>query len=162
MEKECLFCKKIFNADKREVNRGNAKFCSISCAIKQRNLDAPLKNNKCITCGNIFQSKSTKAKYCSKPCKSKHYRTLISTNENGSRKLQSILLLLPCANCGWDVSSRDIHHILPSCLGGKNELNNLITLCPNCHRMAHRKLLSEHKLKELVYFRTISSSSIAA
>ena len=36
----------------------------------------------------------------------------------------------------------------------------LIVLCPNCHRLAHRNLLSEDKLKELINFRTISSSEI--
>ena len=162
VEKECIFCKNIFNAESKEIKRGNANYCSISCSIKHRNLLKPYKKCKCIVCNNIFDSKSTTTKYCSSQCKSKHYRDLIKTNENGTRKLQKILLLLPCANCQWNISSRDIHHIIPSCEGGKNEMNNLITLCPNCHRMAHRKLLSKNKLQELVYFRTISSSSISA
>ena len=162
MEKECLFCKNIFNADLRELKRGNATYCSISCSCSHRNQLKPLKSCKCVTCGNSFDSKSSKAKYCCGKCKSLHYRQLISTPENGSRKLQSILLTLPCANCEWKESSRDVHHIVPSCFGGKNQLNNLITLCPNCHRMAHRNLLSKDKLNELVYFRTISSSSISA
>ena len=162
MEKQCLFCSKTFNAENRELNRGNAKYCSISCSSKHRNQLKPLKTCKCIVCFSSFESKSTKAKYCCNKCKSIHYRRMIHTEENGTRKLQSILLTYPCANCNWDTSSRDVHHIIPSCLGGKNELKNLITLCPNCHRMAHRNLLSENKLKELVYFRTISSSGIAA
>ena len=49
-----------------------------------------------------------------------------------------------------------------NCEGGKNEVQNLITLCPNCHRLAHRNLLSEDKLRELVDLRTISSPCIAA
>lgn len=162
MEKICLFCAKNFIADNREIKRGNAKYCCISCACKHRNQLKPFKTCKCVTCSNLFESKSTKAKYCCKNCKGIDYRRLISTAENGTRKLQTILLSLSCANCNWSESSRDVHHIVPSCLGGKNELNNLITLCPNCHRMAHRNLLSEDKLKQLVYFRTISSSSIAA
>jgi len=162
MEKQCLFCNKTFNADPRELRRCHAIYCSISCSIKHRNQLIPLRKCKCIVCLSEFESKSTKAKYCCKKCKSIHYRRLISTEVNGTRRIQSILLTFPCANCGWDLSSRDVHHIVPSCFGGKNELTNLITLCPNCHRMAHRNLLLEDKLNELVYFRTISSSGISA
>ena len=158
IEKECEFCHKLFMADSRELNRGNAKFCSLSCAAKSRNRNKPLKHCKCVVCNSEFLSVNPKAKYCSDKCKSKHYRQLIATEWTGTRKLQKILLTLPCANCGWNIGSRDIHHILPVCEGGKNEMNNLITLCPNCHHLAHRNLLSEDKLHELVYLRTISSS----
>lgn len=158
IKKECLFCKNIFNADSREINRGNAKYCSLSCACKHRMQLQPFKKCTCIVCNNVFESKNPKAKYCSNKCKSKHYRQLISTEQNGTRKLQSILLLRVCENCKWQDGPRDVHHILPVCKGGKNEMTNLITLCPNCHRLAHRDLLSEDKLKKLVNFRTISSS----
>lgn len=160
IEKECLFCKNKFNADSRELNRGNAKYCSLSCACRHRIQLQPLVNCTCIMCNKVFQSKSPKAKCCSSTCKSKHYRQLISTEKFGTRKLQSILLSYPCENCHWQDGPRDVHHILPVCKGGKNELYNLITLCPNCHRLAHRNLLLEDKLKELVNFRTISSSQI--
>lgn len=158
IEKECEFCHKNFMADIRELKRGNAKFCSLSCAAKSRNKNKPLKHCKCIVCSGEFLSINPKAKYCSNKCKSKHYRQLIATEQNGTRKLQSVLLTLPCANCGWYEGPRDVHHITPVCSGGKNELNNLITLCPNCHRLSHRNLLSEDKLRKLVYLRTISSS----
>ena len=158
IEKECEFCHNKFMADSRELNRGNAKFCSLSCAAKSRNKNKSLKHCKCIVCNNEFLSINPKAKYCSNKCKGRHYRQLIATEQNGTRKLQKILLTLPCANCGWNIGPRDVHHILPACKGGKNEMDNLITLCPNCHRLAHRNLLSEDKLKELIYLRTISSS----
>lgn len=31
----------------------------------------------------------------------------------------------------------EIHHILPLKDGGDNSLDNLVPLCPNCHRLAH-------------------------
>lgn len=34
VEKECQTCGQIFLADSKEVNRGNAKYCSLSCAGK--------------------------------------------------------------------------------------------------------------------------------
>ena len=158
VQKECLFCKQLFDADSREVKRGNAKYCSISCKCSHKNIIRPMKKCTCIYCNNIFESKSTKAKYCSSTCKSKHYRQLMSTEQAGTRKLQNILLTFSCENCKWQEGPRDVHHILPVSEGGKNELSNLITLCPNCHRLAHRNLFSKDKLIQLVNLRTISSS----
>lgn len=62
-----------------------------------------------------------------------------------------------CAVCGWQVSGdglifdedgkfekyiemagNEIHHIKSVKEGGGNEIDNLILLCPNHHRMAHR------------------------
>lgn len=56
-------------------------------------------------------------------------------------------------------ASCDVHHIIPVSNGGKNEITNLITLCPNCHRMVHRNLISEEKLKKFRESWTISSPS---
>ena len=43
-----------------------------------------------------------------------------------------------CRKSRWT----DIHHIRPVCLGGQNELNNLITLCSGHHRLLHFKQTS--------------------
>lgn len=158
--RKCLFCEHEFKADKREVKRGNAKFCNLSCATLYRNMTTFKYNVKCIVCGSLFQSISSKAKYCNSSCKSKHYRQMLKTNSGLTRKYQYILLELPCEVCGWNQGPRDVHHIVHVSNGGKNELSNLITLCPNCHRLAHRNLLSENKLNKLVEIRTISSSLI--
>jgi 5-methylcytosine-specific restriction endonuclease McrA len=43
-----------------------------------------------------------------------------------------------CQKCFKDVdetNSLEIHHIIPVCKGGSDSPNNLITLCPTCHRM---------------------------
>ena len=42
--------------------------------------------------------------------------------------------------------------------GGRYVYGNVVILCPNCHRLAHRNLLSKDKLILLVNLRTISSS----
>jgi len=42
-----------------------------------------------------------------------------------------------CMICGWDKAPCDCHHIIERKNGGKNELNNGIILCPNCHRLVH-------------------------
>lgn len=53
--------------------------------------------------------------------------------------------------------NRNLKRNLPN--GGKNEITNLITLCPNCHRMVHRNLISEEKLKKFRESWTIFSPS---
>ena len=49
-----------------------------------------------------------------------------------------------CAGCGWSVpgcengDGLDIHHVRPVKRGGGDEVDNLVLLCPNCHRIAHK------------------------
>jgi hypothetical protein len=46
-----------------------------------------------------------------------------------------------CVKCGWDKVSCDKHRLVPGCQGGKYEKDNIVMLCPNCHRMAHYGIL---------------------
>ena len=39
-----------------------------------------------------------------------------------------------CVVCGWDKDNCDLHAID----GGKVVIGNLVSLCPNCHRLLHR------------------------
>lgn len=55
-----------------------------------------------------------------------------------------------CEWCGEDVDSPDTHHIKPREEGGPNEAENLIVLCPNCHRKADRGMISRSKLRRRV------------
>jgi len=47
-----------------------------------------------------------------------------------------------CAHCGWNKSETVIHHVVPRCVGGGDNLDNFITVCPNCHLMIHRGEIS--------------------
>ena len=42
-----------------------------------------------------------------------------------------------CVICGKSDSSLTVHHITTKGAGGKDQLDNLITLCFDCHRMLH-------------------------
>ncbi|MFH0831961.1 MAG: HNH endonuclease [archaeon] len=43
----------------------------------------------------------------------------------------------------------EAHHIVPICMGGKDEIDNLITLCNDCHHFApNKKEDFEEYLKE--------------
>jgi len=48
------------------------------------------------------------------------------------------ITISPCKNCDWDKAERDMHLIIPHLL----EEKNAISLCPNCHRLAHRGKLN--------------------
>ena len=52
-----------------------------------------------------------------------------------------------CEYCGIDNKKiLQIHHIKPICEGGDNEEDNLIILCPNCHKSVHSGLISRYSL----------------
>lgn len=42
-----------------------------------------------------------------------------------------------CQGCGERTSVLDVHHIVPLYRGGSNEIDNLITLCRDCHTRIH-------------------------
>ena len=48
----------------------------------------------------------------------------------------------PCDVCGWDKAERDMHLVVPRLL----EEKNAVSVCPNCHRLFHRNLLSTSNL----------------
>ena len=43
-----------------------------------------------------------------------------------------------CRLCGRYTRNPVCHHIIPVRLGGTHSPNNLITLCPECHKKIHR------------------------
>jgi len=44
-----------------------------------------------------------------------------------------------CAVCGWGKATCDVHRVRA---GGAYSKDNTLTLCPNCHRMAHEGKLT--------------------
>ena len=48
-----------------------------------------------------------------------------------------------CQRCGKKEDPKhltfQVHHIRPKCLGGSNDLNNLILTCPFCHKHYYHK-----------------------
>ena len=69
------------------------------------------------------------------------------------RTVQKILKRanLSCSICGWNQASCDIHHIIPKSKNGTDRMENLIVICPNCHRSIHthgEKYISTSSLNE--------------
>lgn len=64
-------------------------------------------------------------------------------------KVNKVAKNIPCVICGWNESTRDIHHIVPVKDGGADDISNLTVLCPNCHRVVHNNPKTHIKLKTI-------------
>lgn len=147
-------------ADNREINRGKAKFCCNSCSASYNNRyeNKLLHILICKHCSRNFNSSDVKTKYCSIACKQKNYRLKKSSGLTYDSRLEKEIAQYACEICKWEDAPRDSHHITPVSKGGKTTVSNLISLCPNHHRMAHYNLLSQYYLLQIAKSRTISSS----
>lgn len=50
---------------------------------------------------------------------------------------KELFYMKKCVICGFS-GAVDRHHIIPRSENGENSEDNIILLCPNCHRRAHR------------------------
>ena len=65
-----------------------------------------------------------------------------------------------CQRSGCDCADPErltVHHIKPRCLGGRNKLRNLITLCDDCHREIHTLMVIPSTKKTGAYANIILS-----
>lgn len=126
----------------------------------------------CPICGKEFEAyPSSQKKYCSAQCRRKaqliQTRTRVIPNRVLNRKtLQEIAkydYYRKCAICGWTLRDSnkagpmggcELHHIIPISEGGEDSRDNLILLCPNCHKMAHVGLLDEQRLRSHIVIQT--------
>lgn len=118
--------------------------CGVIRMIKGRGL--------CATCYNREWRKTAKAK---ETIQRSNARRNPLRNGRWGRNLHHYLQSLPCTICGWIEATRDVHHIIPSSQEGDNTEGNLITLCPNHHRMADEGILTKEYLKGLIANRVI-------
>lgn len=163
---KCVKCGKEYTVYCSENNFEKGKYrktCSSSCANRHLVTDDTknkirngvlkyLENQnktvyiyKCEKCKKDFISnkKLRKDRYihCDE-CKrnSPHFKdNILSIKNLSSRTISKILKRAnkSCSICNWNESTCDIHHIIPVKNGGSNLSNNLIIVCPNCHRVIH-------------------------
>ncbi len=74
-------------------------------------------------------------------------KTCLSIADMSTRTTRKVLLRLlehgvGCSVCGWIAGVGDIHHVVSKKKGGKDNHENLVYLCPNCHRLVHMHRLS--------------------
>ena len=141
------FTNKNRNRTKEQQDIINKK---ISEGVKKYNKDNPKQpiyyHYICEKCGKEFDApkiRDGRHIHC-KDCIRKvvHYKDInesTSIKELSKRTITKILNRANkgCAICGWNESTCDIHHIIPKSKGGTNNNDNLIIVCPNCHRVIH-------------------------
>jgi hypothetical protein len=153
--KQCLNCNINFNASTREVNRGNAKFCSLKCSAIHHgaNRVKPKPNVKCAFCDKEFYKNKSKQSisrsglyFCCRKHKDSAQRIggieEIQPDHYGkgeSSYRQIALREMPnlCNRCGYNkfIQVLVVHHKDHN--RENNDLSNLEVLCPTCHWEHH-------------------------
>ena len=153
--KRCDVCGKEFKA-----TSPRQRLCSIECRTKWLTVNPPNERKRvlvhCAECGKgIYRAPyqvGGQDYACSKKC-----RYLIVARKTSGPNIDAKKLALQrdggkCVICGFDVVV-EVHHIKPRKRGGgggTDDLDNLVTLCPNHHTMADRGLLNDTELKGYV------------
>jgi len=162
--KVCKNCGAEFEADHREIDRNNAKFCSRQCGAIYSNAHRPYHLLICRACGKSFKSKAKQAKYCSRECAARNR----FINKSGktpkyryhlNHTIDKLVGTDECFNCGWNKSICDVHHIISRKNDGTDDYENLIVVCPNCHRLIEKGLLDPTSIPTVSdRYRTMSLS----
>lgn len=162
MKRYCECC------GKELTKKTQKKFCCASCSAKVGNKSRKITTKgrtrlrSCIRCGKEFYASIhlNAARCICEDCK-KHNRPhhkekkSIKTLKDISKKTFVKILKnmgAKCSICGWNESTCDVHHIIPSSEGGTDDFTNLIVVCPNCHRVCHttnkytKEFLSERNI----------------
>lgn len=155
IKKNCLVCEKPFDAKLKEHNRGNAKYCSLSCSSKRKRKEQ-IPNLVCSYCNESFyrpESKKNNSQSGLYFCCREH-KDLAQRLENGLLEIQPSHYGTgvglhnyrqkafdakgeKCEKCGYceHVEILEVHHIDRD--RNNNDLSNLEVLCPNCHMWTH-------------------------
>lgn len=151
----CIRCTKAFLTDRKYVNRGHGKYCSLTCSSRGRLRRHHEPNLTCVQCSKPFhrsparqQNSKSGLFFCGRICKElaqriggmeqlqlPHYGTGKSRTSylNTARRYYD----RKCAACGYDreLKALDVHHIDRNRANGAAD--NLAILCSNCHREIH-------------------------
>lgn len=148
----CQYCNCRFLVKKSELDRGNGKFCSISCSNAARK--RPQKPNAvCAWCNEHFYLKPSRRHnsrsglfFCCRACKDAAQRIggikEIQPPHYGStlqdyRAIAFRTYPARCNHCGYDTEPKilQVHH--RNHVHADNFPDNLEILCPNCHALEH-------------------------
>jgi hypothetical protein len=114
-------------------------------SLGTKKVSLPDKRKKCCVsrCKNLGAWKnSTKGKVYRSPMCSYHNglrwgRKKTSWKRAWMKKINTT----PCSICGWDRDKVDIHRVVQGKDGGAYKQDNVIGLCPNCHRLVHSGII---------------------
>ena len=150
VDRVCPVCLSKFKAWPSQ----NDTTCSNPCFRKWLSLTGSARGvNKvdvvCDYCGKPskrFPSQVKEKNYCNRSCLSKTKTHENNGNWRGGqwKYIQKEVLIRDenrCLVCGFDLVV-DVHHITSRRQGGTDAPENLVTLCPNHHRMTHAGIIS--------------------
>lgn len=152
----CAVCGKQFKAATPRT-----KLCSLECRAKWSAINPVYERKRvlvqCAACGkDIYRAphemKPDVAYACSKECRYTIVANKLSGPKSSTRRFALQRDEYKCKVCGFDIIV-EVHHIRGKRRnggGGTDELDNLITLCPNHHTMADRGMISEEELKRYI------------
>jgi hypothetical protein len=145
--RSCEWCGGSFEAERRHVDAGNARFCSTACSGERR--EAPRGAHRCEHCGASFERPARRGlfaanRFCSKTCHleflAHHVLEREPTRGRAYRRLRDEVIRAEgaCRRCG----RRDnlvVHHVIrsrerPDLL---EDRENLEVLCVACHARHH-------------------------
>ena len=158
----CPVCGKVFECAK------SAKkiYCSRKCAGANRSKRGSIQLI-CPICGREFRVVKSSAHYrktCSYACL-KEYWKRIRGEKTTSAFRRAIRRQLEekfgdrCIICGWDETFNDVCHIIPKIKGGRYQIENLVFLCPNHHRMYDQGLIQLEHLVALIQQRYLDRAN---
>ena len=143
-ERECICCNKLIKTSIK-----NKRFCNHSCANKHHNF-LGIKGFKK---GRISEKPFLKGH---KPWNYIDGRSKNLGKDRYGDDWSKVRMLIyardkfTCQECGITMTetreAHHVHHKVPFLISFDNSLNNLITLCPSCHRKEDAKLIKELKI----------------
>lgn len=82
-------------------------------------------------------------KLCGNHHRKKYNIKIVNHTKKNKKKRDEALNIdrSTCTLCGWNKAPCDRHRIKYGCNGGEYTLGNVLSVCPNCHRLIHMNLL---------------------
>ena len=68
----------------------------------------------------------------------RYYKNLCSVHHRERQLLAGTMSRDKCTLCGW-IGPCDLHRVIWGKHGGEYVRSNVISVCPNCHRLVHSK-----------------------
>lgn len=148
----CTTCNKEFERERKYVTPFKSHFCSKECQSKFKTQTIEC---TCATCGRVIQRKlsilnrsKTGNVYCSRSCATTNNNKLFKIKKDSStfiskayRKKALNHYGAKCSLCGYCIEQcLEVHH--KDLNRDNNSIENLIVLCPNCHKEVHNNLKS--------------------
>lgn len=159
MRVACAHCRTSFDVHPSRAKHGRGKHCSPACQYAARRaLPKNVLSCTCIGCGTTFQrnpsqlnGKRGAGKFCTRACRDRHWTGEVTPNwqdgsgvykrgPNWQSTRRRILKRDKVCQCCGDGGLLHVHHVIPfrmfDSVDEANDDDNLVALCPPCHRRA--------------------------